>query len=303
MVDRVVWFHDPMAQRTPLTETIPGRDSAAPRPKSLILDVYGRYASQFDGWLAVSDLVELMGLLNVDEQAVRSAVSRMTRRGLLEREVRSGTRGYAVTATAAEMFAEADHKIYEEIGHAPVSDGWILVSFSMPEDARDKRHALRSHLMWLGLGTVSSGLRIGPRRIHDDVVDVVGRLGLEEYVDLFSAEHLGLGPLVDLAERAWDLPALAGAYRDFLQRFGPLHREVRSRKVIDPADAFATYTITLHEWRKFPYLDPGLPPELLPDDWPGPAAWDLFADLRARLEPTAFDHAASIAARTSASAG
>lgn len=287
----------------PLVSAIPARVASAPRPKSLILDVYGRYAAQFDGWLPVSDLVELMGLLGVDEQAVRSAVSRMARRDLLEREARSGVRGYAVTMSAAAIFAAADRKIYGEITPSPVSEGWLLVSFSMPEEARDKRHALRSQLMWLGLGTVSSGLRIGPRRIHADVVEVVERLGLEEYVDLFTADHLGLGPLVDLANRAWDLSALADAYRDFVHRFVPLHRAVRRRQGQDPADAFAAYTLTLHEWRKFPYLDPGLAPELLPDDWPGTEAWDLFADLRTRLEPAAFEHATTVAERTRSERG
>ncbi len=63
------------------------REGSNRRPKSLILDIYGRYSAQFRGWIAVSDLIELMGLLDVDEQAVRSAVSRMTRRGLLAPEV------------------------------------------------------------------------------------------------------------------------------------------------------------------------------------------------------------------------
>ena len=31
------------------------------RSKTLILDVYGRYAPQFQGWLAVSELVRIMG--------------------------------------------------------------------------------------------------------------------------------------------------------------------------------------------------------------------------------------------------
>jgi len=286
-----------MASPRPLAAEIPGRDATAPRPKSLILDVYGRYASQFHGWLAVSDLVDLMELLGVEEQAVRSAVSRMTRRGLLERRSRDGMRGYAVTPPTTTLFEQADRKIYQPIRPSPVSEGWVVVSFSMPESDRDKRHALRSQLMWLGLGTVSGGVRIGPARILDDVVEVVKRLGVEDYVDVFTADHRGLGSVVDLANRAWDLSALAEAYRLFLGHFAGVHRAVRRRRSIDPADAFTTYTLTLHEWRKFPYLDPGLASDLLPDGWPGPAAWDLFTDLRARLEPAAFEHAAAVAAR------
>src|SRR6266545_3300782 len=48
------------------------------RPKSLILDLYGAYIRRLGGWMAVSNLITLMGQLGVDEQAVRSAVSRLT---------------------------------------------------------------------------------------------------------------------------------------------------------------------------------------------------------------------------------
>ncbi len=32
-------------------------------------------------------------------------------------------------------------------------------------------------------------------------------------------------------------------------------------------DAFVDFTTLSHRWRKFPFLDPGLPVELLPPDW------------------------------------
>ncbi len=41
----------------------------------------------------------------------------------------------------------------------------------------------------------------------------------------------------------------------------------------------------MHEWRKFLFDDPGLPAELLPHDWPGQAATDLFTSEAARLKP------------------
>ncbi|MGC4109499.1 MAG: PaaX family transcriptional regulator C-terminal domain-containing protein [Nocardioides sp.] len=43
----------------------------------------------------------------------------------------------------------------------------------------------------------------------------------------------------------------------------------------------------VHEWRKFLFDDPGLPAELLPSDWPGFAAADLFTGEAARLKPAA----------------
>jgi len=271
------------------------------RPKTLILDIYGRYAEQFQGWLPVSNLVDLMGLLDIDEQAVRSAVSRMARHGLLERDVRDGVRGYRATAAAEGLFAEADRRIYATVEPASVADGWVLVSFSMPENKRDQRHALRSRLMWLGMGIVSSGLWIAPARARDEVIDAVRHLGFEAYVDVFTAHHVGLGEVADVVSRAWDLDELAASYQRFLRDFAPVRARIaRLRSAPSLDDAFATYTLTLHAWRKFPYLDPGLPAELLARDWPGRDAADLFRDLRQRLEPIAFEYAAQVVATTDA---
>ena len=55
----------------------------------------------------------------------------------------------------------------------------------------------------------------------------------------------------------------------------------------DQAAAFRDYVHALHEWRKLPSIDPGLPPELLPDDWEGTVAVTLFFELRSRLEQAA----------------
>ena len=47
----------------------------------------------------------------------------------------------------------------------------------------------------------------------------------------------------------------------------------------------------LTAWRRLPYLDPGIPLELLPDGWPGEKAGELFATLDTRLREPAAKHA------------
>jgi len=277
----------------------PVNDDTAPsrRPKTLILDVYGRYSPQFHGWLGVADLVHFMELLGIDEQAVRSAVSRMARRGMLHKEVRSSVRGYATTAAADDLLADGDRRIYSSMDPAPLDDGWVLVSFSVPETERDKRHTLRAKLMWLGMGIVSSGLWIAPRRVTPLVLESIGALGVEQHVDVFSAQYQGFDDTVELVHRAWDLDGLAGMYQQFLDDHGPIERRLaRRRGEPDGAEAFARYTLALHDWRKFPYLDPGLPVELLPAKWPGRSAADLFDRMRTRLEPAAFAYAEQVVA-------
>lgn len=283
---------------TAVTEAAVNGSSGNRRPKSLILDVYGRYRIQLQGWIAVSDLVSLMALLDVDEQAVRSAVSRMTRRGLLEPEVRERTRGYRTTDEANEIFAEADRRIYASMEPARLADGWALVNFSLPERDRDKRHLLRTKLMWHGMGNLASGLWIGPARVLDSVTTTVVESGLAEYTDVFRASYEAPGEVGELVRHSWDLERLAGAYQSFLEIHEPVVRRLRRlRRPVGGDEAFTYYTRALHDWRKFPYLDPGLPPELLPGDWPGRDAAELFAGLRSELEEIAFAYVESVVAR------
>src|SRR6266511_578233 len=146
------------------------------RPKSLILDLYGAYIRRLGGWMAVSNLITLMGQLGVDEQAVRSAVSRMTRRGLLVQETLAGVRGYRLSDEALRVVTEGDRRIFSTIQPARLEDGWIVVAFSVPEDERDRRHVLRSRLTWMGFGMVANGVWMAPRRMLPELRDTVRRL-------------------------------------------------------------------------------------------------------------------------------
>jgi phenylacetic acid degradation operon negative regulatory protein len=68
----------------------------------------------------------------------------------------------------------------------------------------------------------------------------------------------------------------------------------RRRRRDDDAAAFADYVQVLTHWRRLPYLDPGLAPHLLPADWRGSQAADIFFELNDRLAPPAHRHVAAV---------
>ena len=49
-------------------------------------------------------------------------------------------------------------------------------------------------------------------------------------------------------------------------------------------EAFVTQVQMIEAWRRFPFLDPDLPRELLDHDWPGPLAADAFHDRHGRWQ-------------------
>ena len=258
------------------------------QPRQLIVSLYGLYAREHGSWLSVAAVVRLMAALGVEEPAVRSSISRLKRRGLLDARRVDGVAGYALTEVAQEILADGDARIFGR-RRAEQADGWLLVVFSVPESERDKRHQLRSQLTRLGFGTVAPGVWVAPGHLADETGEVLDRRGLASYVELFRGAHLG--DVRDRVARWWDLDALHARYAEFLDRQEPVRERVASGGGSAPEQAFADYVRLLTDWRRLPYADPGRPLDLLPADWNGARAADLFADLRVRLADPAHEHA------------
>lgn len=124
----------------------------------------------------------------------------------------------------------------------------MLAVFSVPESERQKRHVLRTQLARLGFGIAAPGLWIAPADLRDAASCVLRRYELADYADLFHAEHLAFGDLRTKVAQWWE--------------------------------AFADYVRMLTDWRRLPYLDPGLPAELLPKNWNGTVAAEMFFTLK-----------------------
>jgi phenylacetic acid degradation operon negative regulatory protein len=265
------------------------------QPRQLIVTVYGLYSRPEGGWMSVASLISLLTDLGVDEPAVRSSISRLKRRGILRASRRGGAAGYELSDEALAILREGDQRIFRQ-ERATLDDGWLLAVFSVPEAERQKRHVLRSQLARLGFGTAAPGVWIAPAHLHDATADLLRRLGLDSYADLFRAHHVAFGELAAKVRRWWDLDELERLYGQFLDAHDPLLRQWRSRPT-DERDAFADYVRVLTDWRRLPYLDPGLPAELLPGDWIGIRAAGLFFTLRAQLEDAARAHVSQVISR------
>ena len=283
-----------------LTAAPGGGEPRPPQPRALIVTIYGLYArdyaGQAGGWLSVASLIRLMGGLGADQAAVRSSISRLKQRGILEPLRLGGAAGYALSQRGREILAEGDRRIFER-PRARLADGWLLAVFSVPERERGRRHALRSRLSWLGFGTVSAGVWIAPAHLAAETTEVLARYGLSGYVDLFSAGYLAFGDVHEQVGRWWDLDRLERLYQEFLDDCGPVLERWRGHQAGgDGAAAFADYVLALTAWRRLPFLDPGLPAELLPADWHGLRAARTFAALRARLADPARGHVLAVTA-------
>ena len=255
---------------------------------------FGVFLRRLGGWIAVADLVALMGDLDLDEQAVRSAVSRLKRRGVIAPERRAGAAGYRLTARGTAILESGDARIYGRDG-AGARD-WLLVVFSIPESRPALRHNLRTRLEWGGLGTVANGVWIAPAPVEPAVRRGVAELALGDHVELFRAAHLGDAGAV---AGWWDLDALAAEYRAYVSAWEPALDGSPDGRALAPAEAFAAQVRHIDAWRRIPFHDPGLPAPALPADWPGAHAWEVFHALDRRLSRPALRHVEARVSRPS----
>ncbi|MFI6321474.1 PaaX family transcriptional regulator C-terminal domain-containing protein [Nonomuraea sp. NPDC050556] len=250
------------------------------RPSSLINTIYGEFVRKLGGWISIADLIVLMEELGVDSQAVRSAISRLKKSGTLVQERRKSV-GYVLGPDMGPVFDEGDRRIFGHLQPARLEDGWVMAVFSVPEAERAHRHQLRSRLTWLGFGNVSPGVWIAPARLLDDARQMLRRVDLTDYVHLFTTSYEAFAPLEDAVRTWWDFPAIEKQYATFTDTYAPTQTDV------SPAAAFRAYVPMLTEWRRLPYLDPGLPTSLLPQDWNAVAARETFQRLHSSLaEPS-----------------
>jgi phenylacetic acid degradation operon negative regulatory protein len=230
----------------------------------------------------------------VEDASIRSSVSRLKRRGVLVSTRAGEAAAYRLSPELEAVFREGDARIFAP-RRATVDDPWLLISFSIPENERHQRHQLRTILTRLGCGQVSPGLWIATQQIFAELDSTLERDGLRDYVDLFLAGHVARGSTADAVRRWWDLDALDRLYHDFVARWSAVGRGLLDSSPDD--EQFAAQIRLLTEWRRLPYLDPGIPLEHLATDWSGVTAQRLFLELFATLQPAAERFVESVTGR------
>lgn len=244
--------------------------------------VLGRDVAVYSG-----SVIDVFARLGVTEEAVRSTLTRMAKRGLLARH-RQGRKTYVgLTSHAEDVLEDGRRRVWETGAVNRDWDGaWTLVGFSLPDSLRSTRHDLRSQLIWAGFGHLQSGMWIAPGT--KDVSAVVAELGLRDHVTVLAARAAEPTETADLVSRAFDTEQIAARYHAFLDRWdttGP-----------QPGlpDDLARQLLLHTDWLQLVRQDPHLPAQHLPPDWPAIRAEQVFRTLAHAYERPARELAATI---------
>lgn len=239
--------------------------------KALLLTILGECVLPHSGSLWTSTVVGALEQLDVEERNARQAAARLADQGIVH-SVKHGRRArWQLTDDGRRLLTEGTKRIYEFGANGDTWDGrWLLVLCSVPEEQRAKRHQLRTRLGFAGFGFVAPGVAISPHVDRENTANsVLKDLGLLPGAMVLRAEPGDLVDAAELLDRAWALDSLAARYDEFITAFG-------RRSPANDGERFAALIELVHEWRRFPFIDPEIPPRLLPSGWPGHQAKELF---------------------------
>jgi phenylacetic acid degradation operon negative regulatory protein len=264
-------------------EQLRRRSVGAPAARSLLLTVLGEYVLPRRAGVWQETLVAAMESLGYTQHAARQALARSTRGGWLETERRGRRARLTLSRGTADLLAAGAERIYTFGDPWQWEGRWLLVTLRVPEKRRAVRHQLRSRLAWTGLGSLGSGLWITPHVEREGELAAAIRDQPVAEARSFVAELGSIGDPEQLVADAWNLEAVRGKYEAFVDDFGRV-------RATSPEACFRQQTLLVHAWRKFPFLDPDLPAEVLPAGWPRERAHDLFVARHARWQGKATEY-------------
>lgn len=250
--------------------------------KALLLTTLGEFVLPHGGAVWTSTVVRALGPLRVEERNARQAAARLADAGIVV-SAKDGRRArWHLTDRGRELLTVGTERIYHFGSSDDSWDGrWLVVLCSVPEEQRAKRHQLRTQLSFAGFGFLGAGVAVSPHLDREPVANAVLKaLGLVPGAVVLRAESGSLVPAEELLRRAWDLDDLARRYTDFVSAF-------TRRRPRTGAECFAGLVELVHEWRRFPFMDPEIPSRLLPPDWPGHRAKAVFDAKHAAWAPAA----------------
>jgi len=215
--------------------------------------------------LPVAQLVRLTGLFGISENRARVALSRMVAGG---EATSDGTGRYRL---AGHLAARQSRQSASRAGVTASYDGeWWLAVVTTTGSSAEVRGARRRTLAYGRLAELREGVWMRPANLAVRLPDPLGG-----DIELMTARP---GEPVALAHRLWDLAQWSARARD-------LQRDLLAL-VPDAPDALAPgFELSAAVLRHL-QADPLLPPEILPDDWPGAPLRATYDEWDARYRTT-----------------
>ena len=258
------------------------------QPRQLILALLGEFVIDGDARpVPASAFIEVLEASGISAPTTRATLDRVEQRGLIVKERRGRQIVFSPTPTGVTVLREAAARVRDPHPfHAPLGQ-WTFVTFSLPEDLRSLRSRLRTTLTWEGFAPLRDGLWAAPGEVDLSAALEAMRADLPPGAILaFHGRELPGFPMAESVRSAWDVEAIRAEHLAFIDTWGTPAEESPS--------ALVTRTMLVADWLALLRADPGLPRELLDDDWPADRSLSLYRELRAHTTAPAQEEFAAL---------
>lgn len=254
------------------------RTSSAVEPQHLILAILGDYWFARSEPLPSAAFLDLLDKFDVKESSARQSMRRLALKGRLVQH-RDGRR-------TSYGFPDRTEKVIKTrprfvVGFGRPGPAWnekfTTVVFSIPEEQREIRRELRTQLLSLGFGNLHDAVWISPHDRRETALAMIRELGVQKASVFYGAET-GTRDHVTLISEAYDTEHLRATYEEFIQEFEPI---VAQQNFL--GSPLVTRTLMVNKWLTLRTMDPNLPLEVLPNDWPRSHAHEIFLTLYDRF--------------------
>jgi phenylacetic acid degradation operon negative regulatory protein len=242
-------------------------------PRSIVFDLFGDHLRYHGGGARTQALVELLGVFGVGEPTARIVLARMHKEGWFATHREGRQVVYTLTDKSWRLLDEGRTRIFER-ALGPWDGRWRMVIYAVTEQDRTERERLRRTLSWLGFGPLATATWISPHERLDQVEQALSSDSAVR-VDLLTCQSRSRAADLEMVDRCWDLKTLGRDYEDLVGRLTALPA-AGELAALPGAEALRLRIELVAGYRHFPFRDPDLPGELLPPDWPGSRAHELF---------------------------
>ena len=244
--------------------------------RSLLLTLLGEFVFPKDQPVWTSTMLRVLAGVGITDKAARQAIMRAASAGWITARKDGRRVSWTLTQQGRRLIASGSARV-SSMSHTgmPWNGQWLVLMMTLPASHRERRVKLYRALNWAGFGNPSAGLWINP---HTDRIDEARKL-IESFemsalttAFVGTAQDFGIGNQ-QLVAQSWNLPTVAEHYAALTARFGRLRPST--------GDAILFNHVALANARqRLPYVDPGLPSELLPLRWTGRKAAARLEALR-----------------------
>jgi phenylacetic acid degradation operon negative regulatory protein len=255
------------------------------KPRALMFTLFGEYIQHYGNEVWIGSLINMMSHFGISESSIRGAALRMVQQDFFKVRRIGNNSYYSLTSKGKRTMMDGFTRVYSMRNYK--WDGyWRILTYSVPEEKRDLRNQIRKELSLMGFGLISHGTWASPNPVEKQVMELIKDYHLEPYVILFTSSSIVSHDNQELIQRGWNFDEIGKEYDIFIEKYQKKFDDFKERawnNELTDKECFIERTKLVHEYRKFFFIDPSFPNDLLPPDWSGTKARELFFNVHQLL--------------------